>query len=40
LAETYNNIGNNYKKKEELDKALEYYLKSEKVLLEVGDNQG
>jgi len=36
----YNNIGGIYSKKGEWDKALEYYLKSEKIMIEVGDRAG
>lgn len=36
----YNNIGLIYSNKGEWDKALEYYLKAEKIRIEVGDRAG
>ena len=36
----YNNIGGIYDSKGEWDKALEYYLKAEEILIEVGDTAG
>ncbi|MBI4595413.1 MAG: tetratricopeptide repeat protein [Candidatus Tectomicrobia bacterium] len=40
LGRAYNNIGGIYDNKGEWDKALEYYLKSEKITIEVGDRAG
>ncbi len=40
VANACNNIGLIYDKKGEWDKALEYYLKSEKIRIEVGDKAG
>jgi len=40
LGITYNNIGAIYNNKDEWDKALEYYLKSEKIMIQVGDEAG
>ncbi|MDY6855716.1 MAG: tetratricopeptide repeat protein [Thermodesulfobacteriota bacterium] len=40
LGTTYNNIGGSYDNKGEWDKALAYYLKSEKIRIEVCDRAG